>query len=157
MKERAKMNKSEFVYVVYIRTTPKKLWAALTKSKIIEQYWFGLSVKTDWNVGSKWEFYADGSLMDSGKILESIPQKRLVRSWRNEWMPKLKAEGVSRCIYDIEPAGSSVKLTITHSMKRPKSKFIAAVADGWPMCISNLKSLLETGNIALTEHPGHGE
>ena len=149
------MNKSEFIYVVYIRTTPKKLWVALTNSKIIEKYWFGLQIDTDWKVGSPWKFYYDNSIMDSGKILESIPQTRLVRSWQCQWKPNLKAEGISRCIYELTPAGKSVKLTITHTMKRPKSKFIEAVSEGWPMCISNLKSLLETGKVALAEHPGH--
>ena len=151
------MNKSEFVYVVYIRTSPKKLWDALTNSKFIEKYWFGLQIDTDWKVGSNWKFYYDDSIMDSGKILESIPQKKLVRSWQCQWKPNLKAEGTSRCTYELEPAGKSVKLTITHSMKRPKSKFIEAVSEGWPMCISNLKSLLETGKVTLAEHPGHDE
>lgn len=149
------MNKSEFIYVVYIRTTPKKLWNALTNSKVIERYWFGLRIDTDWKVGSNWKFYYGDSIMDSGKILESIPEKRLVRSWQCQWRSNLKAEGISRCIYELEPAGKSVKLTITHTMKRPKSKFIRAISEGWPMCISNLKSLLETGKVALSEHAGH--
>ena len=151
------MSGDKFVYVIYIRTTPKKLWAALTNPKIIEQYWFGLRVETDWKVGSTWKFYSDDSLMDSGKILESVHQKRLVRSWINEWAPKLKAEGRSRCIYELERSGSSTKLTITHSIGRKNSKFIGAVSEGWPMCISNLKSILETGKVALKEHPGHGD
>lgn len=151
------MNKSEFVYVVYIRTSPKKLWDALTNPKIVREYWFGLRIDTDWKAGSTWKFYYDDSLMDSGKILESIPQKRLVRSWRCEWKPKLKAEGMSRCTYELKPAGKTVRLTITHTINREKSKFIAAVSEGWPMCISNLKSLLETGKVALVEHPGHEE
>jgi len=149
------MNKSEFIYVVYIRTSPKKIWNALTNPKIIQKYWFGLRIESDWNAGSAWKFYDDDRLMDSGKILETILQKRLVRSWQCQWNPKLKAEGNSRCIYEIEPAGKTVKLTITHMMNRPKSKFIEAVSEGWPMCISNLKSLLETGKVVLAEHPGH--
>jgi uncharacterized protein YndB with AHSA1/START domain len=116
-----------------------------------------MMVDSDWNVGSTWRFYYDRNLMDSGEILESIPQKRLARSWLNEWKPELKAEGSSHCVYEIESIGASVKLTITHSIERLDSKFIEAVSEGWPMCISNLKSLLETGEVALADHPGHGE
>ena len=151
------MAKSTFKYVTYIRTTPEKLWHALTTTEVIKQYWFGMKVDGDWKVGSTWRFYYDGSLMDSGEILESVPQKRLVRSWLNEWKPEFKTEGSSDCVYEMEPIGASVKLTITHSIERLSSKFIEAVAESWPMCISNLKSLLETGKVALADHPGHGE
>ena len=151
------MAKSNFTYVTYIRTTPEKLWHALTTAGVISQYWFGLSIESDWKVGSTWKMYSGGSLMDSGEILESVPQKRLVRRWLNEWKPELKAEGDSRCVYEIEPIGQAAKLTITHSIDRPNSKFIEAVSVGWPMCMSNLKSLLETGKVALVDHPGHGE
>lgn len=151
------MAKSTFKYVTYIRTTPEKLWHALTTTDVIKQYWFGMRVDSDWKVGSTWRFYYDGSLMDSGEILESVSQKRLVRSWLNEWKPEFKAEGSSHCVYEMEPIGASVKLTITHSIERLNSKFIEAVSEGWPMCISNLKSLLETGEVALVDHLGHGE
>ncbi len=149
------MAKSEFVYVTYLRTSKKKLWSALTDPKIIRKYWFGLTMECDLRVGSSWKFFGDGQLMDSGKFLDIVPQKRLVRSWQNEWVPAMKKEGVSRCIYEIEPAGKAVKLTVTHSMHHANSKFIAAVSEGWPMCLSNLKSLLETGRVALKDHPGH--
>src|SRR5207249_9198428 len=135
------MSGSQFVYVTYIRTTPEKLWHALTTPEIIKQYRFGMSVESEWKVGSTWRMYADGSLIDSGEILESVSQKRLVMSWLNEWKPEFKAEGNSRCVYEIEPTGASAKLTLTHSIERPDSKFIGAVSDGWPMVISNLKSL----------------
>ena len=137
------MSGSKFVYVTYIRTTPE----------IVKQYRFGMSVESEWKVGSTWRLYADGSLMDSGEILESVSQKRLVMSWLNEWKPEFKAEGNSRC--EIEPTGASAKLTLTHSIERPDSKFIGAVSEGWPMVISNLKSLLETGDVALVYHRGH--
>src|SRR5438034_11481387 len=78
------MSGSQFVYVTYIRTTPEKLWHALTTPEIIKQYRFGMSVESEWKVGSTWRMYADGSLIDSGEILESVSQKRLVMSWLNE-------------------------------------------------------------------------
>jgi len=80
-----------------------------------------------------------------------------VTSWLNEWKPEFKAEGYSRFVYEIEPAGASAKLTLTHSIEQPDSNFIAAVSEGWPMVISNLKSLLETGDVALVYHRGHGD
>ena len=82
--------------------------------------------------------------------MEIDPPRRLVLRWRNEFRPELKAEGYSRCVIDIEPAGGAVKLTITHTMDQDKSKFIDAVSGGWPRILSNLKSLLETGKIVLT-------
>lgn len=149
------MSGSKYVYVTYIRTTPEKLWNALTTPAIIKQYRFGMSVESDWKVGSTWKMYADGRLMDSGQVLESVPKKRLVMSWLNQWKPDFRAEGNSSCIYEIEPTGTSAKFTLTHSMERPDSKFIEAVSEGWPMVISNLKSLLETGDVALVFHRRH--
>ncbi len=151
------MAESKFKYVTYIRTTPEKLWHALTTADVIKQYWFGMSVESAWKVGSTWRFYYDDSLMDSGKILESVSRKRLVRSWLNEWKPEFKAEGNSLCVCEMEPIGASVKLTVTHSIERLNSGFIEALSEGWPMCLSNLKSLLEMGEVALADHPGHGE
>ena len=148
------MSGSKFVYVAYIRITPEKLWHALTTPEIIKQYRFGMNVESEWKVGSTWRMYADGSLMDSGEILESVSQKRL---GLNEWKPEFKAEGNSRCVYEIEPTGASAKLTLTHPIEQPNSKFIGAVSEGWPMVISNLKSLLETGDVALVYHRRHGD
>jgi len=150
------MSGSKFVYVTYIGITPEKLWRALTTSEIIKQYRFGMNVESEWRVGSTWRMYADGSLMDSGRILESVSQKRLVMSWLNEWKPEFKAEGNSRCVYEIESIGKCAKLTLTHSIERPDSRFIEAVSEGWPMVMSNLKSLLETGDVALVYHRGPG-
>jgi uncharacterized protein YndB with AHSA1/START domain len=76
-----------------------------------------------------------------------------VLRWRNEWNPELKAEGDTRCTMELEPAGSAVKLSITHEMERADSKFIGAVSGGWPKILSNLKSLLETGELVLVEKP----
>src|SRR6478672_6022722 len=124
------MSGSKFVYVTYIRIAPDKLWRALTTSEVIKRYRFGMSVESEWKVGSTWRMYADGSLMDSGEILESVPPKRLVMSWLNEWKPEFKAEGYSRFVCEIEPVGASAKLTLTHSIERPDSKFIAGVSEG---------------------------
>ena len=148
------MSDSTFVYVTYIRTSPEKLWSALTSAPFIKQYWFGVDVRSDWKAGSSWQMtYPDGRLTDSGEILEADPPKRLVIKWRNEFRPELTAEGFSRCTMELEPMDDAVKLTITHSLEVPVpgSKFIGAVSGGWPMILSNLKSLLETGSLALVK------
>jgi uncharacterized protein YndB with AHSA1/START domain len=141
---------SRFVYVTYIRTTPERVWSALTSPEFARQYWLGIVVKADWKVGGSWQLsFPDGRVADLGEIVELEPSKRLAIRWRNEFMPELKAEGWSLCTMEIEPAGQAVKLTVTHSMEREDSKFIGAVSGGWPQILSNLKSLLETGSIVL--------
>jgi len=87
----------------------------------------------------------DGRVGDAGEVLEIVPEKRLVLSWQNQFLPELKAEGYSRMTYELEPVGDSVKLTVTHEMDKPDSKLIAGVSTGWPTLLSSLKSLLETG------------
>ena len=149
-------DRSTFVYVTFIRTTPEKLWEALTDSKFIRQYWFGSTVECGWKKGSPWKLVgSDGNLTDTGEILEIDPPRRMVIRWQNEWKPELKAEGPGRCTFELEPVGSAVKLTITHQIDRPESKLITAVSGGWPRVLSNLKSLLETGEIAITEAQHH--
>ena len=144
------MNKSEFVYVVYIRTTPERLWSALTSPDFMKQYWFGTHFQTDWKSGSAWQMlFPDGRVADTGEVIEIDPPRRLVLKWRNDFRPELKSEGYARCTIDLEPTDSAVKLTITHMMDRAESKFIEAVSGGWPRILSNLKSLLETGEIVL--------
>jgi uncharacterized protein YndB with AHSA1/START domain len=139
------MPQQSFVYVTYIRTTPEKLWEALTKPEFTREYWFGCYQESDWQPGSSWKLkISDGRLGDSGEVLESAPPKRLVLKWRNEFRPELHAEGYTRCTFDIEPEGELVKLTVTHEAERP-SKLIDAVSGGWPAVLSSLKSMLETG------------
>src|SRR5581483_4751764 len=107
---RTAMAQSQFVYVTYIRTTPEKLWQALTTPEFIRQFWFGMTAESDFKPGSPWKLvYPDGRLADVGKIVESEPPRRLVIRWRNEWNPELKAEGDSLCTMEIEPSGSAVK------------------------------------------------
>jgi uncharacterized protein YndB with AHSA1/START domain len=141
---------SSFVYVTYIRTTPEKLWSALTDPATVRKYWMGVHQETDWKVGSPWRLiFEDGRVADTGEIVEFAPLKRIVINWRNEFRPELKEEGVARCTIELEPLDRAVKLTISHVMERPRSKFIEAVSVGWPMILSNLKSLLETGEILV--------
>jgi uncharacterized protein YndB with AHSA1/START domain len=134
-----------FVYVTYIRTTPEKLWEALTNPEFNRQYWYGSHQQSGWTPGAAWKLvFPDGRIGDSGEIVEVERPKRLVIKWRNEFRPELKAEGYTRCTFDIEPQDESVKLTVTHVADRPH-RLIDAVAGGWPKVLSSLKSLLETG------------
>lgn len=141
---------SSFVYVTYIRTTPERLWSALTEREFVQRYWFGMSQECEWQAGSPWRLvFADGRIADAGEVVEVDPPKRLALKWRNEFRPELRKEGYSRCTMELEPMGEAVKLTISHTIDRPASKVIIAVSGGWPQILSNLKSLLETGNIVL--------
>jgi uncharacterized protein YndB with AHSA1/START domain len=141
---------STFVYVTYIRTTPAQLWQALTSREFTEQYWMGVHHETDWRAGSPWKLvFADGRVADAGEVAEIEPEKRLVLRWRNEFKPELKAEGFSTCTMELEPKGEAVKLTVTHSIERDDSRLIQGVSGGWPQILSNLKSLLETGSVAM--------
>jgi len=147
------MARSTFVYVTYIRTTPEKLWSALTDDvEFMKQYWFGMHCESQWTARSSWKLVSgDGQIFDAGEIVEAEPPRRLVIRWLHQNKPELKAEGESRCTMDLEPNGTAVKLTITHTIERDPSKFLTAVSSGWPKVISNLKSLLETGSVVLQD------
>jgi uncharacterized protein YndB with AHSA1/START domain len=141
---------SNFAYVSFIRTTPEQLWSALTEPVFMQQYWFGMHLETDWKLGSAWKLvFPDGRLADAGEIVEIDPPKRLVLKWRNEWKPELSAEGYSQCAFEIEPLDGAVKFSVLHAMEITESKFIQAVSGGWPLILSNLKSLLETGEVVM--------
>jgi uncharacterized protein YndB with AHSA1/START domain len=153
------MARSTFVYVTYIRTTPEKLWSALTDdAEFMKRYWFGMHCQSEWTAGSAWKMVSgEGTVTDAGEILEAEPPRRLVIRWQHQNKPELKAEGESRCTMELEPAGAAVKLSITHSIEREPSKLIEAVAGGWPKILSNLKSLLESGTPVLREaYPPRG-
>jgi len=147
------MARSTFIYVTYIRTTPEKLWSALTHDvEFMKQYWLGIHCESQWTAGSSWKMvHSNGRILDAGEIVEAEPPKRLVIRWQHQDKPELKAEGNSLCTIELEPIGAAVKLSITHTIEREHSKFIEAVSGGWPKIISNLKSLLETGSAVLND------
>lgn len=143
------MADSTFVYVTFIRTTPERLWSALTEPEFMKRYWFASHVDCAWKVGSPWRLmFPDGRVADSGEVLEIDPPRRMVIKWLHE-SPELKLEGPSRMTMELEPLEGAVKLTITHSMDRAESQLIQKVSGGWPAILSNLKSLLETGEIVV--------
>lgn len=146
------MARSSFTYVTYVRTTPEQLWGLLTSAESFRQFWFGMRFESQWTKGSSWKMVSsEGRIYDAGMIAEADPPHRLVLRWQHQLRPELKAEGPSVCAMEMEPSGSAVKLSINHFIDREASEFMAAVTIGWPMVISNIKSLLETGSIVLQE------
>src|SRR5262249_26133256 len=97
----------------------------------------------------KWQLHGRLPQLADRLHRQSDAPKRLLLKWRNEFRPELKAEGYSRCVIELESIDETVKLTITHEMDSPDSKFLEAVSAGWPRILSNLKSLLESGDVAL--------
>ena len=138
------MSKPEFVYVTYIETTPEKLWHALTDGEFTERYWFGVRLKSDWKVGSRFAMMRDGAETDAGEVIEYDPPRRLSYTFVN-LSEKYRAERPARATFVLEPYGEVVKLTLTHEGFDAGSKMLPAVSKGWPAILSNLKSMLETG------------
>src|SRR5215467_4574194 len=103
------MPRSTFVYITYIRTTPERLWSALTTdTEFMKQYWFGMRCESEWTAKSSWKLVSpDGAVFDDGEIVESVPPRRLVIRWHHRNKPELAAEGDSYCTMDIERSGSA--------------------------------------------------
>jgi uncharacterized protein YndB with AHSA1/START domain len=140
------MAESRFVYVTYIRTTPARLWQALIDPEFTRRYWVETWQESDWQPGSSWRLMIpDGRVGNSGEIVEIEPERRLVLTWRVEFLPELRAEGFTRLTYLLEPQSDSVKLTLIHESDRKDSRVIDQVSGGWPHLLASLKSLLETG------------
>ncbi len=157
--EETTMEHPEFVYTTYIRTTPERLWRALTDPSFTSRWW-QTTFDTDWKVGSTMTWNNHGIVIaDPGQvILESDPYRRLAYTWHtftpelkdrlqfgDELFAKLASERRSRVTFDIEPAGELVKLTVIHDDFEPGSTAATMVRNGWPVFLSSLKTLLETG------------
>jgi len=140
------MDKPLFVYVMYISTTPEKLWNALIDPKMTAQYWQHDNV-SDWKPSSKWEHRSSDekrTLKLVGKVIESSPPRRLVLTWA--WpADKAREDKHSRVTFEIEPFGDVVRLTVTHDHLEPGSEMLQGITEGWPKVLSSLKSLLEAG------------
>lgn len=138
------MQKPKLVYQTYIRTTPKKLWAAITQPEFTRQYWGGLANVSDWKKGSLWQHMSGGDKPETwvtGKVLECVPTKRLVLSWAD---PDDLADK-SRVTFELEKMEDMTCLTVTHGNFKPRSKMAGKVAWGWPRVLSSMKTFLETG------------
>ncbi len=148
-----------FVYTTYIKTTPERLWQALTQPTFMQRWW-EQTITTDWRVGSPMIWERKGVTMANPEqvVLEADPFRRLAYTWHtftpelaavnnfsDDLMSKLTNEHRSRVAFDLEPVGEVVKLTVTHDDLDPAGAVAEMVSRGWPQVLSSLKTLLETG------------
>jgi uncharacterized protein YndB with AHSA1/START domain/DNA-binding transcriptional ArsR family regulator len=140
----------EKVFEIYIRTTPERLWEAITDPESRSKYQFGVLVKSDWSPGSRFEMGHPNApgLLGEGEILEVDPPRRLVQSMVALWSDEVKDEGTSRVTWEIEPVGDSCRLVVTHDQLREGAN--DELYGGWPMILSGLKTWLETGELLTT-------
>lgn len=146
----------EKVFEIYIKTTPERLWEALTDPEQRAIYNFGVGIRSDWTPGSRYEAgspQAPGLLWE-GENLEVDPPRRLVQSFTALWSDEVRSEGASRITYEIEPVGDSCRLTVTHDQLREGAN--GELYGGWPMILSGLKTLLETGEKLTTPASASG-
>jgi uncharacterized protein YndB with AHSA1/START domain len=159
--EEEPMGNPEFVYTTYIKTTPERLWQALTDPAFTSRYW-GVTFETDWQVGSPmvWGEGGQQPADPEQRVLASEPYRRLSYTWHTftpEWaqaagvddevLATIRQEPRSKVTFDIEPQGEVVKLTVVHDDFEPGSTVREMVGEGWPRLLSDLKTLLETGDI----------
>ena len=139
------MKSNEFVYTTYIRTTPEKVWSAITNPEFCRQYWVHVNI-SDWKKGSKWQHMNESTkaCMVEGEILESVPPKRLVMTWAE---PGSKAKA-SRVTFEIEKVDDTVKLNVIHVDL--EGEMAGKVSKGWPLVLSSMKTFLETNKALNT-------
>lgn len=154
------MARPEFVYVTYVRTTPERLWQALTDPSFTAQYW-GMTYDTDWTKGSRYAYTQSGVRVDDPDqvVLEADPPRRLsytwhtvspelarARGWSDEYLAQIAAEPRSKVTFEIQPEeDNNVRLTVIHDDFEEGSAMLESVSGGWPRVLANLKTLLETG------------
>ncbi|MEU8528276.1 SRPBCC family protein [Streptomyces sp. NPDC048629] len=157
--EQTPMDSNAFVYTTYILTTPDDLWKALTDPELTRQYW-GVAFESEWTVGATmvWDEAGRKTADPEQVVLEAVPGRRLSYTWHTfteEWariagigedaLARLAAERRSKVSYEIEPSGDIVKLTVVHDDLEPGGTIRGLIGEGWPVLLSSLKTLLETG------------
>jgi uncharacterized protein YndB with AHSA1/START domain len=150
LKRRLEESPMEKVFEIYIKTTPERLWEAITDGEQRSRYSFGVGIDSDWTAGSRYEAtspMAPGPI-SAGENLEVDPPRRLVQSFTALWGEDVKAEGTSRVTWEIEPVGDSCRLIVTHDQLREGAN--DQIYGGWPQILSGLKTLLETGETLTT-------
>jgi uncharacterized protein YndB with AHSA1/START domain len=137
------------VFEIYIKTTPERLWEAITSEEMRKKYSFGVGTSSDWTAGSTYKSAVPGMIdIASGENLEVDPPRRLVQSFRALWSEDVEREGTSRVTWEIEPVGDSCRLAVTHDQLGEDAN--SELYGGWPMILSGLKTLLETGELLTT-------
>ena len=154
LKHELEEGRMEKVFEIYIKTTPERLWQAITDPDLRAKYTFGVGVYSDWNPGSSYQSRTTGVTIApdmpiaDGENLEVDPPRRLVQSFRALWSDAVKREGTSRVTWEIEAIADSCRLTVTHDQLREGAN--SELYGGWPMVLSGLKTLLETGELLTT-------
>lgn len=140
----------EKMFEIYIKTSPERLWEAITSSEMRRKYTFGVDVTSDWTPGSRYEaVHPDApGILNEGENLEVDPPRKLVQSFTALWGEDVKREGTSRVTWEIEPVADSCRLTVTHDQLPEDAN--SQLYGGWPMILSGLKTLLETGETLTT-------
>jgi DNA-binding transcriptional ArsR family regulator len=138
----------EKVFEIYVKTTPERLWEAITDPTIRAKYNFGAGARSDWTPGARVELTAGDLLLGEGDVLEADPPRRLVHTLLAHFSPETEAEGSSRVPWEIEPIGDSCRLTLVHDQMRDGA--CEQLYGGWPMILSGLKTWLETGELLTT-------
>jgi uncharacterized protein YndB with AHSA1/START domain len=139
----------EKVYEIYIKTTPDRLWEAITNPEIRAKYNFGAGVRAEWTPGGRLEMgQPNGGLLGEGEVIAIDPPRRLVHTMTALWSDDVKSEGASRVTWEIEPVGDSCRLTLIHDELRDGAN--PELYGGWPMILSGLKTWLETGELLTT-------
>ncbi|HET7485254.1 MAG TPA: metalloregulator ArsR/SmtB family transcription factor [Solirubrobacterales bacterium] len=140
----------EKVFEIYIKTTPERLWEAIVDDEMRQKYNFGVGVRSDWTPGSSYEGFHPGAgiVLAAGENLEVDPPRRLVQSFNALWGEQVKSEGTSRVTWEIEQVEDSCRLTVTHDQLAEGAN--DELFGGWPMILSGLKTLLETGEALTT-------
>jgi uncharacterized protein YndB with AHSA1/START domain len=150
------MRKPEFVYVTYIETTPEKLWEALTSSEFSKRYWFNTELKSDWKVGSPFALVMNGTTTDVGEVLEVDRPRRLSYTFHHVLSEAARKERPTKVVFNLEPHGKLVKLTLTHEDFEAGSVILDGISKGWPAILSSLKSMLESGTALAIPHSALG-
>jgi uncharacterized protein YndB with AHSA1/START domain len=150
LKKRIECEQMEKVFEIYIKTTPERLWEAIVDPELRQRYSFGVGISSDWTPGSDYRaaHTAAGMAISEGENLEVDPPRRLVQSFNALWSDAVKAEGTSRVTWEIEPVGDSCRLLVIHDQLREGAN--DEIYGGWPMILSGLKTLLETGESLTT-------
>jgi uncharacterized protein YndB with AHSA1/START domain/DNA-binding transcriptional ArsR family regulator len=146
LEDKPMADKHSHVFEVFIKTTPEKLWQALTDGSITPQYYMNTRLDSSWNVGAKYNYFMpDGTNMLEGEVLEIDPPRKLVTTFQPMWITEEQGSYVSKVTWEIQPLGAVCKLSLTHDDMQAGTPLTQGLISGWAEILSNLKTLLETG------------
>ena len=139
------MDRPRHVFQIYIRTSAQQLWQAITDPEFTQRYFRNSRVESTWRPGDRIAYWIEQELVVEGQVLEAEPPRRLVTTWSFRRNPLLRDDPPSRVTWEIEPTGDACKLTVVHDAFASETRTYRDVGSGWPLILSSLKSVLETG------------